>query len=554
MASHDTPPPPSAAAEAGTPALAPATSSHQVVIVGGGITGLALALMLQQLNVDYVLLEAYATVTPQQGASIGLHANGLRILDQLGLLPAIEAVAVLTTTSTWRDSNRGGRRIMARDAGSLMRARHGYGNYFMSRHELLCVLEAAVRDKDRLLVNTRVCRVEDSDEAGSVARVHTTDGRVFEAQMVVGADGVRSFVRAEMWRHAEEREKKAAAEQQPPSPATEKPSKKTKPPTAVRQPPAPWSIPASDKGPVPCEHACLFGTARPKPGISPGDLIAACGTRSTAGLMGAANGDVFFFWFWTLPHAAGQQNTCPVTEIPRITPAEEAHELERCRDTIVTDAGLTMGEVLGDVYDIGATALPHFVLDRWSSGGRVVVLGDAAHKFNPLVGQGGNSCIESCAALVNLLQKHVLPQSPALSEKPAMSSSSPAAWSRESLTAVFAALEAERVPRVRDMVDKCQEAMHRVAWDSWKPKVLQRYIAPLLPLSVLADFYTVLITPGLRLRGSRFEDPTALEHSVPWDDEKVEKKKTKKDKSGGVKEKTGAVKVASTPLAAVAAA
>lgn len=59
-------------------------SKFKVVIVGGSVSGLTLANMLEKLNVDYVVLESHKTIAPQIGASIGLQANGLRILDQLG--------------------------------------------------------------------------------------------------------------------------------------------------------------------------------------------------------------------------------------------------------------------------------------------------------------------------------------------------------------------------------------------------------------------------------------------------------------------------------------
>ena len=56
----------------------------KVVIVGGSVSGLTLANMLEKLNIDYVVLEGYKTIAPQVGASIGLQASGLRILDQIG--------------------------------------------------------------------------------------------------------------------------------------------------------------------------------------------------------------------------------------------------------------------------------------------------------------------------------------------------------------------------------------------------------------------------------------------------------------------------------------
>ncbi|OQD80294.1 hypothetical protein PENANT_c037G04700 [Penicillium antarcticum] len=56
----------------------------RVIIVGGGLAGLTLASALEKANVDFVLLEARGRFDPQVGASIGLNAAAMRILDQLG--------------------------------------------------------------------------------------------------------------------------------------------------------------------------------------------------------------------------------------------------------------------------------------------------------------------------------------------------------------------------------------------------------------------------------------------------------------------------------------
>lgn len=58
----------------------------KVIIVGGSVTGLTLAHALNHIpGVDYVVLERRDEIAPQEGASIGLVPNGLRILDQLGI-------------------------------------------------------------------------------------------------------------------------------------------------------------------------------------------------------------------------------------------------------------------------------------------------------------------------------------------------------------------------------------------------------------------------------------------------------------------------------------
>lgn len=73
------------------------TSTHyyySVAIVGGGIAGLTLALALEKQGIHYVLLESHDSLAPDEGASIGLLPNSLRVLDQLGLVDEIEKYTV----------------------------------------------------------------------------------------------------------------------------------------------------------------------------------------------------------------------------------------------------------------------------------------------------------------------------------------------------------------------------------------------------------------------------------------------------------------------------
>lgn len=68
-------------------------SGFKVIIAGGGIAGLTLAIMLDRFDIDYVLLEAHGEIAPAVGASIGIFPNGMRLYDQLGCLEDIEKVA-----------------------------------------------------------------------------------------------------------------------------------------------------------------------------------------------------------------------------------------------------------------------------------------------------------------------------------------------------------------------------------------------------------------------------------------------------------------------------
>ncbi len=65
-------------------------AGFKVIIAGAGIAGLGLAKMLEKTGIDYILLEANQEIAPQIGASIALHPNGLRLLDQLGCYEDIQ--------------------------------------------------------------------------------------------------------------------------------------------------------------------------------------------------------------------------------------------------------------------------------------------------------------------------------------------------------------------------------------------------------------------------------------------------------------------------------
>ena len=47
-----------------------------VIVAGGSVSGLALANMLEQAGIDYVVLEKHEQIAPNLGASIAIAPNG----------------------------------------------------------------------------------------------------------------------------------------------------------------------------------------------------------------------------------------------------------------------------------------------------------------------------------------------------------------------------------------------------------------------------------------------------------------------------------------------
>jgi len=94
----------------------------KVIIVGGSIAGLVLAHSLHHAGIDFVVLERRERVDPQVGASIGLFANGARILDQLGVY---EDIQELIEPPSWLEVVTGeGQLVQKVDSPQLMHARY----------------------------------------------------------------------------------------------------------------------------------------------------------------------------------------------------------------------------------------------------------------------------------------------------------------------------------------------------------------------------------------------------------------------------------------------
>jgi salicylate hydroxylase len=163
-----------------------------ILIAGGGIGGLALALALARRGRDALVLEQRGQFAAA-GAGIQLGPNGVRALQHLGLAPALAGL-VGAPASLAVHAGRTGRVLASLPLGAWIHARHGAPYWVAHRGDLHQVLLSAAAAEPRITLRTGFALaapvpVGDRVEATSAA------GEVVVGSALVGADGLWSRVR-----------------------------------------------------------------------------------------------------------------------------------------------------------------------------------------------------------------------------------------------------------------------------------------------------------------------------------------------------------------------
>lgn len=171
------------------------TLGPSAIVAGGGVGGLAAALGLARNGCSVTVLEQ-AEVFGEIGAGIQLGPNAFHAMDYLGVGDIGRARAVYIDALIMMDGMTGEEVFHAPlDDGF----RKFFGNPYAVIHRAdlhgafldACRAHAAVR-----LVNK--ARVIGYDNVADGARVRTASGAVYEADAVIGADGVRSKIREQL--------------------------------------------------------------------------------------------------------------------------------------------------------------------------------------------------------------------------------------------------------------------------------------------------------------------------------------------------------------------
>jgi 2-polyprenyl-6-methoxyphenol hydroxylase-like FAD-dependent oxidoreductase len=164
-----------------------------LLIVGGGIGGLATALALSRSGCQVHVLEQ-ASEFGEIGAGIQLAPNASSVLNELGVLSQISACAVYPKRMLLVDALSDGT-LTAADLGEPFLRAFRYPYVVLHRNDLLTILLNACRQSEKITLETNR-QVLAIDDLGEGARVRCTDGALYECDALIGADGLRSLVRA----------------------------------------------------------------------------------------------------------------------------------------------------------------------------------------------------------------------------------------------------------------------------------------------------------------------------------------------------------------------
>ncbi|QDG54657.1 FAD-dependent oxidoreductase [Persicimonas caeni] len=164
-----------------------------VIIIGGGIGGLTLARALEQRNIEATVYEQ-APALREVGAGIGLWSNAVSVLDSLGYA---EAMVELGAAVDYGEFVAPSGEVLAHYAIAdlLDGIELDAAPRIVHRGALLEMLAEGLESTS--IVFGKGCVSVDADGARPAA--HFEDGSSATADLIVGADGLWSRVRASIW-------------------------------------------------------------------------------------------------------------------------------------------------------------------------------------------------------------------------------------------------------------------------------------------------------------------------------------------------------------------
>ncbi|MEM7738844.1 MAG: FAD-dependent monooxygenase [Deinococcota bacterium] len=310
-------------------------------VIGGGIGGLTTALALYNVGIEATVYERTDKFSAV-GAGISLWPNATRILRDLGVLGELLPKAGRIGALNVKDAQ--GNLLLRSDA-----SQQDVPSLCAYRPDLIEALRAALPPNTCCTGHT----LQGLHDDGEAVQLEFENGTTATADIVIGADGIRSTVRNFLF--------------------------------------------TNDDSPVYRGYPIWRGIAPLPKSFVAGEISETWGGNQRFGLLDV--GEERAYWYATAPRPEDE---------PAHTPEDRKHELitafAHWHVPIPEVIASTPAKVLvrSNTYD----RLPK---QGWSRG-RVVLLGDAIHATTPNLGQGGCMAIEDAVVLARYLTAHPYPE------------------------------------------------------------------------------------------------------------------------------------------------
>jgi len=317
----------------------------RIAIIGAGIGGLTAALALRQFGFEPQVFEQ-APALLDVGAAILMWPNAMRVLHQLGLADAVRQHGGIMEQARWL--NYDGRLL-----NNFRFPKTDLPPMALHRAELQHVLLNALSENSIHL--DHVFESYEQLDGEIVARF--ADGRSFECEALIGADGLHSRVRAQL---------------------------------------------LNDGPPIEHNYVAWRGVVdSPAPSITPGVAYEIYGRGQRFGIGTLGSGRIG--WWASINKTLSELSTSKKAN------EHEGHELDRdellrCFDgwwAPVTEL-IRATPVNALIRNVTCDRRP---VRKWGEGS-MTLLGDAIHPITPNLGQGGCLAIEDAAVLARCVEKY----------------------------------------------------------------------------------------------------------------------------------------------------